>query len=962
MDQHPGLIGRSQEQQELRSALQAARNGEGQLLLLSGEAGVGKTRLVEETLASEADSYLRGSAIEETTLPYGPIITVLRAFLRNQQGDFAACGALAHHLNFLLPELGPTPESGDQATLYEAICCAVTAIAASQPVVIFLDDLQWADNATLELLPFLADALGQHPVLIIGAYRSDEIPRGHPVRRLRHILRRARRLHELVISSLDEEGTGRLASQVLSQPVTPSLAALLYRQTEGIPLLVEELTLALQSNDRLQQTPDGLQLLRESDLPIPETIRDAVLLRMDGLSEAGRKLLEAAAVSGLDFDLDLALRLVGSDAGFPELLERNLIIETEPGQGAFRHALTREAVYGEIIWTQRRRLHREFAARLEMTGASPKLIAEHWLAGRELERARRALLAAVTNFCDVHAYRDAMQTAERALEIWPDEEEEGQRLKLLDRLAQCAQLCGQLNDAVRAWREASDGWRQRGDHVEFAGSQRCLATVHELQGAWGQAIAVRQAAAAAYAKAMQPSEAASERLAIAAHWQGRARYADALPVVEAAIQEAEQAECTDLLARGLALKGLILAKSGEVAAGCQLAQDALSLALRQNLIGAAAEVYLRLASAWEQTADYSSAAALYDEAIHYCQQHDASTFQHFCMACAAGVFWQAGDWERARNLCQDVLEQNDSPPRVRAVATGYLGIIEVTRGQVKGARVLLDKALAQAHRNEVATLELLCLWGLALAHEFEGAYGAAAEQYRYLLERWEETEERHYVVPALRNAATFFGVQDELPGPAACAESLASIAAAKGNREAAAALAHALGEAALQDDQPNQAVEQFQQALAMLHGVDAPHQRAETEWRAGLAFAAAGQREAGVNHLVSAYRTARQLGAEPLATRALKGLTRLGESVEERVSRRAAGRLKRGGLTRRQFQVLQYVATGMTNREIADELVLSPRTVEMHISNILTRLDCRTRAEAVHRAGEMGLLEETIGN
>jgi DNA-binding NarL/FixJ family response regulator len=111
-----------------------------------------------------------------------------------------------------------------------------------------------------------------------------------------------------------------------------------------------------------------------------------------------------------------------------------------------------------------------------------------------------------------------------------------------------------------------------------------------------------------------------------------------------------------------------------------------------------------------------------------------------------------------------------------------------------------------------------------------------------------------------------------------------------------------------------------------------------------------------VERLTDAYRTARKLGAQPLARLAARGLQELGERAEQRLGRRAAGDLERGGLTRRELEVLRFVAVGRTNREIAQELYLSPRTVDMHVRNVLLKLDCRSRAEATHRAGELGLV------
>ena len=169
-------------------------------------------------------------------------------------------------------------------------------------------------------------------------------------------------------------------------------------------------------------------------MPIPETLRDAVLLRLDGLSVLARKLLEVAAILGLKFDLALVCEMAGDETALDELLERNWIREIGSGHGAFRHALTYEAIYNQIPWTCRRAWHRDVAARFRAGGAPPGVIAEHWLAAREFDLAREALLEFAVKSFSVHAYRDAASAIHRALELWPKGVDEARRLDVLDQL------------------------------------------------------------------------------------------------------------------------------------------------------------------------------------------------------------------------------------------------------------------------------------------------------------------------------------------------------------------------------------------------------------------------------------------------------------------------------------------------------------------------------------------------
>jgi DNA-binding CsgD family transcriptional regulator len=253
-------------------------------------------------------------------------------------------------------------------------------------------------------------------------------------------------------------------------------------------------------------------------------------------------------------------------------------------------------------------------------------------------------------------------------------------------------------------------------------------------------------------------------------------------------------------------------------------------------------------------------------------------------------------------------------------------------------------------------MELQAIWGLAIVDQTEGATGLAAGHCWSMVERWRQTEDRHYAIAPLRWATTFFAELGDGPGTRTCAAALAQVAADAGQDEAMSALSHALGETALLDRSAEQAASQFARALVLLQGLDVPFDRSETERRAAAALAMVGRREEAMEHLVAAHRTARRLGARPLVERVTASLTALGERPDRRLGRRAIAQAANSGLTRREVEVVRLVAMGHTNREIARDLFLSPRTVEMHVGSILLKLDCRSRADAARRASELGLL------
>ena len=950
-----GLIGRERERTELIEALGAARAGAGGLLLVAGEAGVGKTRLAERAFGETDLLVLRGDATQEAQTPYGPLVAALRSYLHREPRGLDNCGPLLAYLRVLLPELGSPARRGDRATLFEAIRSALTVIGRQQPAVVLLDDLQWADSTTLELLAPLAKALQEEPVLLVGVYRNDEIPRGHPLRRLRGELRRGGRLFELALEPLDFEGTRALAARALERAPARSLATALYDRTQGVPFFVEELLEALVVSGRLHPGRFGVELAGADELPIPETVRDAVLLRTHGLSEEARRLLETAAVAGMRSDLGLVTELAG-ESGLDELLESGFLLEPAPGQAAFRHALAREAVYGSIPWTQRRAIHGALAGRLEDRHAPPPLVAEHWLSAHDSARARPHLVAAFDDACVVHAHRDALRLGRRVLELWPEGEDPDARLDLLARLGDCAELSGELAEAVRVWSEVALERRARGNRPGFAEAERRRANAYALQGAHDRALEGRRAAAEAFAGCGRPADAAAELLATASHLDAAGRLTVALEHVAEAKTHAERAGRQDLVARALGIEGTARAKLGQIEEALRAARAGLALALEHDVDGAAIDAYLRLANVLENAAELPEATEAYAAAHELCELEGDGAAGSVCLVCIAYILLQTGEWDRCLALDREIIASSATPAGVRLAAKQHFAIVAALRGDARRARRLYNQTIGYAElhdRQRLLIWEPLCYGWI---DELEGRTADALERCREIVARWTTIESRHYPLPALRWATTFLAVHGEEADARAAAEGIARLVSATVSREALATFAHALGEVALLDGDPEQASAHFVQALDLLSTLELPYETAQTRLRAGAAFAAAGDRETAVDFVTDAYRTARRLGARPLATRCALQLQEWGEPVEERLGRRAAGDVERGGLTRREIDVLRLVAVGRTNREVAGTLYLSPRTVDMHVRNLLAKLGCRSRTEAARRATELNLL------
>ena len=407
----------------------------------------------------------------------------------------------------------------------------------------------------------------------------------------------------------------------------------------------------------------------------------------------------------------------------------------------------------------------------------------------------------------------------------------------------------------------------------------------------------------------------------------------------------------------LAFEGLALAKQRRPAEGLRLAEQALADALAGSFAQGAADAYFATAAILVQSGDDAAARSTLEQAIEYCEATGHEALRQFCVGCLAIVLWKNGDWDQAVELARSVRAVPDADGISHGHASSAWGCVEAARGRAQQARPLLADAVrisaamgAPSGREAAAALGRLDV--------ARGAPEAATERCRQLLADVRDGSGAKLVAP-LRWAASHLASQGLAAETGACGEALGRIAADYPHLEARAALAATLAESAALDDDLEAAAAYFSDALAVYAEIEAPFERAETLVRAAEASIALGERELAVQQLVDAHRTARKLGARPLAALAASRLSDLGERIDERIGSRALADLRPGGLTRRELEVLRHVAVGRTNREIAGELFLSTRTVDMHVRNTLTKLGCRTRTQAATRAIELGLVEST---
>ncbi len=660
------------------------------------------------------------------------------------------------------------------------------------------------------------------------------------------------------------------------------------------------------------------------------------------MSDDARSAAEVAAVAGPVVDLDL-LADMEDEQGIGELLAARRLVETEPGRARFRQPLAREAIYDDVPWLRRRTLHRRFAEALADRGHDPAEVATHWLAARDTPRALEALLAAIDGRVAVHAHRDAARLGLQVLELWPEGERGPERLAVVEQYAVHAELAGDFSEAARAQREVVAARRADGAGRALADAERRIAGIYALQGDRPSALAARRVAAEAYAANGLPGEAAAERLVAAAYLQSAGRHDEAAATARQAGEEAIRAERTDLRARAMGLEGVARAKLGAFDEGIATIRAGLALALEHGLTLEAAEVYQRLGTAHEVTGDYASAREALGTAIGLCELRGGEGLEQTCLSCMAYVLRELGDWDQVEQLCENLIAEGETPDAT-LVADGVLGAVLAWRGHGDEARRLLVRCLETATRLDVVSMLCDSAAALAWLADAEGDRDRAHELCRLVLDRWSRSQDHHYAVWGLRWSASWLARNGEAADARACAEGLSAIAAA-GHHEALAALAHALRRDRARRGRRSSSRPAAEPCGRAPRGTRHPV-RASADPATGRRGAGGGRRARDrarapvgepIAHAAHAGRgTARRRGRRG-------GRRASARSLEDQLGRRAAATHEHGGLSRRELEVMRLAASGLTNREIAERLVLSTRTIDMHMRNILAKLRCRTR-------------------
>ncbi len=474
----PVLVGRQQELSQLEDALLSVNRGDGRFVLLAGEAGMGKTRLATE-LTKRARKLgcgvLWGSCSDaELSLPYLPFVEAVGNHLREQDPAVvrAELGPAAAELAQLFPQLGegpPTAPVGDPAQaklrLFESVVTLLELWARDRGLLLVLDDVHWADSSTRELLDYAARRLVRSRVILLATYRSDELDRLHPLTRSLQTWRRAGLAETVSVSAMTQPDVAEMIAAILNaDDVNAELAGFVDARAEGNPFVLEEMLKEALDRGEILQTDTGWRRSSADALRLPETVREAVLLRLGRLDAEQIEVLRAAAVLGRTFEYGLLAEVADAEekvvlAALESAVAQQLLEESADTSDRYgwRHALTQEAIAGDTVLPKRQRIHSRAAAALTETGGSATAIAHHLLGAGRAEQAVDACLRAADEAERAVAFREAAELLERAL---PHVSDLRDRALLLARMGHLRWLNG---EPAAAEQLLAEGVRQLDD-------------------------------------------------------------------------------------------------------------------------------------------------------------------------------------------------------------------------------------------------------------------------------------------------------------------------------------------------------------------------------------------------------------------------------------------------------------------------------------------------------------------
>lgn len=504
----PVLIGRDEQLTLLEEALSAARRGEGQLVVLAGEAGMGKTRLAGElqtrALQAGATVLWGGCSEADVALPYLPFVEAIGNFLAATDLEplRQRLGPQRRELARLFPQFDPERSSGDSGNpsedklrLFEAVLALLRIAAEPNGLLCVVEDLHWADASTRELLEYLTRRLRHTRFMVLATYRADELHRKHALLPMLQAWRRATVAQVVDLPALRPAHVQAMVRAIFNRETVGSeLRDFLHTRSEGNPFVLEELLKAALDRGAISPNSPGLDRRVLESMKIPPTVRDMILMRVEQLPPEQVQILRTAAVLGRSFAYSTLAAISGQEettvkAALHTFVLQQLMEEDSQAEGRyrFRHALTREAVYEDLLAPDRAQLHAQAAAVLQTQSDTPAIdLAHHLLAGQRWDEAIDVCITAAWQLAEQQAYVEAVIPLERVL---PHVRDKLTRARILGHLgtmhffsADHRRAQPHLEESIRLLEECGQG-------QEAARLRWCLGGCHWPQGRWDLAQA-----------------------------------------------------------------------------------------------------------------------------------------------------------------------------------------------------------------------------------------------------------------------------------------------------------------------------------------------------------------------------------------------------------------------------------------------------------------------------------------
>ncbi len=968
------MVGRATELGRILESLGRVEAGQPRVQVISGEAGVGKSRLLAEFVeaARAAGSLVVGGAcipLVAAGLPYHPLLQALRRLATELDPELVewlnepAQGELRQLFPGAQPG-APRPDENSVSRLFEAFAELVERVSSDRLLVLTIEDVHWSDRSTLDLLSFLARVSTGGRLLLVVTVRTEGAPlRGEVIECLTE-LRRARYTDHLELRRLSRDQTAELIAAIRGSDVPAALVDEIYARSEGNPFFVEEL------------------LAGAPEMGLSPSLRDLALAQVAALSERAQQLLRAAAAAGRSVEHDLLVRVAGLDEARPDVLREILrhhvlTLEQETDRYRFRHALVREAVYDEVLPGERQRLHLAYARALSETvdgqaldPAAAAEVAYHWDRAGARESAYVAYLRAARAAKSSYAHHEALGHYQRALELADTEglqSAEPVAPSLLREIADTAYLAGEPALATGFMRRALDAMGPDSDPLALGQVLGHLARCQSDEGRSVEGLETMEAAVRMVAD-QPPSQGKAQVLADYGRLLFESmRLEDAVPLNRVALELARTVGASTIEAEALITLGASVAEVEDYEEGLSLLRESLRIARDLGDVRLMIRATKNLTVYLDMGGRNEEAVALERAAVEQARQMGVG----HSLGCSVMVnlvhsLIDLGRFDEAEEVARDAMDHALDSLIGTYLTTALIHLAAERRDADLAARVL-------AQHPELARLGDSMGGGASEGIALEAAIAQA---------RWAVVRETAAQLSHLPNifqqwpqlATAGIHAEAEL---ATMARHRRDEAAAEECKRRAAALYDALLGLPLPATLPRARIdamracaaaqmsrvkglsepEVWSRAVHALEVAGSPQSLADARYRwAEAILGAGGDRSEAVSILRDAYRSARDLRIMPLV-KEIEGLARRARiEIEEGMPGQGAPPDAGLGLTRRELEVLRLIAVGATNREIARRLFVGEKTVATHVSNILGKLEAANRVEAV------AIASRAIGN